>query len=218
MKKTAVIFGATGLVGKEVAKFLTRKNEFDKITIIARKSPDYIDKKLEIILLSDFSELPTIKDKLKADAFFCCVGTTIKTAGSKEAFRKVDYEIPVLIAQIAESLSIHSLVVISSIGAKSKSSNFYLRTKGEMEDDVRKNYSGNLKIVRPSLLMGQRKESRPGEHIANVFMEKLGWLFIGPLKKYKGIYASEVARAMVKLASIDNQQVIYNSNELFKLL
>lgn len=218
MKKTAVIFGATGLVGKEVARFLIRNNEYNKIVIIARKTPDYLDKKLEIILLSDFAELPAIKDKLKADAYFCCVGTTIKIAGSKEAFRKVDYEIPVQIAQIAESLSIPSLVVISSIGAKSKSSNFYLRTKGEMEDDVRKNYTGNLKIVRPSLLMGQRKESRRGEHFANVFMEKLGWLFIGPLKMYKGIYASEVARAMIKLPAIDKQKVIYKSNELFKLL
>jgi uncharacterized protein YbjT (DUF2867 family) len=159
-----------------------------------------------------------LRDKLKAEVFFCSVGTTIKTAGSKEEFARVDLEIPKKIAQLAEALSIPSLVAISSIGADANSSNFYLRTKGEMEKTVREIYHGNLKFVRPSLLMGNRNEFRFGEKVSVAFMKGFGWLFAGPFKKYRGIYARDVAHVMIKISDQPADKLIYESDELQKLV
>ena len=213
-KKCAVVFGATGLVGKALLTELLAGNDFEKVTAVSRKKLSISDPKLEQVQIDDFSRLLEVKDKLKPGLFFCCIGTTIKTAGSKEAFTKIDREIPVKIAHLAEALSAPSLVVISSIGASADSSNFYLRTKGEMEKAVREAYSGKLKFVRPSLLMGSREEFRFGEKIASGFMKTFGWLFAGPLKKYRGIYARDVARAMIKISHFKSGKTVYESNEL----
>ena len=218
MKKRAVVFGSTGLVGKELLKELLGNDEFDKVISVARKDLTVSNPRLEQVRITDFSQLMNLKDKLNATIFFCCIGTTIKIAGSKEAFRQVDLFIPQEIAKLAELLSVPSLVIISSIGASYTSSNFYLRTKGEMEKTVRELYSGNLKIVRPSLLMGQRDEFRFGEKASVGFMKVFGWVFAGPLKKYKGIYAHDVARAMIKIAQLPSEKVIYESDELQDIL
>jgi uncharacterized protein YbjT (DUF2867 family) len=213
MNNTAVIFGATGLVGRELVSELLENQEYSKVTIVVRRKllPDH--PKLVQIILSDFSQLMQIQDQLAASAFYCCIGTTIKIAGSQKAFRETDCEIPVRIAEMANSLSVSSLVIISSVGANAGSGNFYLRTKGEMESLVGNIFKGNLKILRPSLLMGHRVESRAGEKFAVFFMKSFGWMFIGPLRKYRGIQARDVARAMVKLASLPNNKVLYHSNE-----
>jgi uncharacterized protein YbjT (DUF2867 family) len=214
--KSAVVFGATGLVGKELIKALLENKDFENVTAVARKQLVLTDPRLKQIKLSDFSKLMDLKDKLKAGIFFCCIGTTIKTAGSKEEFARVDLEIPKNIARLAELLSIPSLVAISSIGADAGSSNFYLKTKGEMEKAVREVYHGNLKFVRPSLLMGDRDEFRFGEKISMAFMKGFGWLFTGPLKKYKGIYVHDVALAMIKISDLPSDKLIYDSDELQK--
>jgi uncharacterized protein YbjT (DUF2867 family) len=216
--KSAVVFGATGLVGKELIMALLENKDFGNVTAVVRKQSILTDPRLKQIKLSDFSKLMDLRDKLKAGIFFCCVGTTIKTAGSKEEFARVDLEIPKEIARLAESLAIPSLVAISSIGADVGSSNFYLRTKGEMEKAVREIYHGNLKFVRPSLLMGNRDEFRFGEKVSAAFMKGFGWLFAGPLKKYKGIYASDVARAMIKISDLSSEKMIYESDELQRLV
>jgi len=218
MKKRAVVFGSTGLVGKELLNELLGNDEFDKVISLARKDLTVSNPRLEQVRITDFSQLMNLKDKLNATIFFCCIGTTIKIAGSQEAFRQVDLIIPQEIAKLAELLSVPSLVIISSIGASYTSSNFYLRTKGEMEKTVRELYSGNLKIVRPSLLMGQRDEFRFGEKASVGFMKVFGWVFAGPLKKYKGIYAHDVARAMIKIAKLPSEKVIYESDELQDIL
>jgi uncharacterized protein YbjT (DUF2867 family) len=217
-RKSAVVFGATGLVGKELINALLENNDFESITAVVRKQLVLTDSKLKQIKLPDFSKLLDLRDKLKAEVFFCSVGTTIKTAGSKEEFARVDLEIPKKIAQLAEALSIPSLVAISSIGADANSSNFYLRTKGEMEKTVREIYHGNLKFVRPSLLMGNRNEFRFGEKVSVAFMKGFGWLFAGPFKKYRGIYARDVAHAMIKISDQPADKLIYESDELQKLV
>ncbi len=216
--KSAVVFGATGLVGKELIKALLDNIDFENVTVVVRKQLALTDPRLKQIKLPDFSKLMDLRDKLKAGIFFCCVGTTIKTAGSKEEFARVDLEIPKNIARLAESLSIPSLVAISSIGADADSSNFYLKTKGEMEKAVREIYHGNLKFVRPSLLMGNRDEFRFGEKVSTVFMKGFGWIFAGPFKKYKGIYASDVAFAMIKISDLPSDKMIYESDELQKFI
>jgi uncharacterized protein YbjT (DUF2867 family) len=217
-KRSAAVFGATGLVGKEVIAELLDNSNFNKIMAIARKPLSFSDPKFEHIHLAGFSELMDLKEKLKTDVYFCCIGTTIKKAGSQEAFKKVDLDIPLKIAQLAQALSVHSLVIVSSIGANPESSNFYLRTKGEMEENVKKIFKGNLKFVHPSLLMGNRDEFRFGEKIAIIFMKIFGWLFAGPIKKYRGISARDVARAMIKISGLAHKKMVYESDEMLELL
>jgi len=213
-KKSAVVFGATGLVGKELITALLENNDFERITAVVRNPLILTDPKLKQIKLTEFSKLMDLKDKLRAGVYFCSIGTTIKTAGSKEAFARVDLEIPKKIAQIAEALSIPSLVAISSIGADAGSSNFYLKTKGEMEKAVRDIYHGNLKFVRPSLLMGNRDEFRFGEKVSVAFMKGFGWIFAGSFRKYRGIYARDVARSMIKISDLPPDKMIFESDEL----
>lgn len=198
--KTAVIFGATGLTGNELLKQLIENGNYSKIIAVVRREVDFKSNKVTNIILENFLNLFEIADKLKADLFFVCTGTTIKKAGSKEAFRKTDYEIPLRISECAQQIKIPGMVVISSIGADSSSSNFYLRTKGEMEAAISKAYNGNLKFIRPSLLLGKRDEFRAGEYFASFVMKALEWAMIGPLKKYRGVKASEVARQMEELS------------------
>lgn len=214
MNKTAVVFGATGLVGRELTRELLLDSEYESIVIVTRKELPELNPKLEQIILPDFSGLLQLQDKLAAETYFCCIGTTIKIAGTQDAFKKVDYGIPVSIAQLAQDLNVANLVIISSIGADSGSPNFYLRTKGEMENEVKRIYSGNLKIVRPSLLMGKRAEYRFTEKFAVVFMKSLGWMFIGPLKKYCGINAADVAKAMIRISFLPSGKAVYESDEL----
>jgi nucleoside-diphosphate-sugar epimerase len=216
-KKTAVVFGATGLVGKELTAHLCSGSDYERVLLVVRKKLSDTDPRVEQYQIADFDRLMDLKDKLKAQAFFCCIGTTIKTAGSKEAFTKVDLGIPKKIAQLAEALSVKVLVVISSVGANPQSSNFYLKTKGEMEKAVREIYSGKVRIVRPSLLMGKRNEFRFGEKVSAGFMKAFGWMFAGPLRKYRGIYASDVAGVMIKLSHFKSDKVIYESDELQEL-
>lgn len=213
-KKRAVVFGATGMIGQELTIQLIKNTDYEAVIAVTRRKLPVTDQKLEQVLITDYSELPGIKDRLIADQFYCCIGTTIKKAGSQEVFKNTDYGIPLIISQTAETLSVPSLVVISSIGADSRSSNFYLRTKGEMEKAVRKAYSGHLKFIRPSLLMGKRVESRFGEKAAVVFMNLFGWLFAGPLRKYRGIRAEDVASAMIKISDLPSGQMIYESDAL----
>ena len=218
MGKSAVVFGSTGLVGGELVRELSEHSGFERITAVARKSLQVTHPKLEVLVLDDYSHLEDYKDKCKADTYFCCIGTTIKIAGTKEKFKQVDLEIPKNIARLAEKLSVSSLVVISSIGANEKSANFYLKTKGEMEKSVRSIYTGNLKIVRPSLLMGNRTEFRFAEKASSFFMKAAGWLFVGPMKKYRGIYARDVARAMIISTDLPAEKVILESDELHDII
>ncbi|MDP3436768.1 MAG: NAD(P)H-binding protein [Bacteroidales bacterium] len=195
--KVAAVFGATGLVGKELVKLLIEDDTYSKVKLITRREITLTNPKAEIILLEDFSQLLSVESKIAADVYFICTGTTIKKAGTKVNFRKTDYELPVTIAKCAQKLNVKQMVIISSIGANISSSNFYLHTKGEMEQGVTKEYTGVLNFIRPSLLLGEREESRTGEHIASLIMRLVGWVMIGPLKSYRGVNAAEVARQMV---------------------
>ena len=217
MNKTAVVFGATGMVGKELVYELLEGNEFLKVVAVVRNTLPIANGKLEQLKIDDYSQLSHHKEKLNADVYFCCIGTTIKKAGTQEAFRKIDYDIPVQVAQLAQEFSTSSLVIISSIGASATTSNFYLRTKGEMEQAVQEIFKGNLKIVRPSLLMGHRSEFRFGEKAATILMKAIGILMIGPLKKYKAIYAWDVARAMIKSTYLPKEPAILESDKLAEI-
>ena len=197
--RTAVLFGSTGLTGRHVLEELLMHKEFSKIVVYARSQPDVSAPNVTIIRGS-LDEIEKHEDELKGDDYFCCLGTTIKKAKSKEAFRNVDLDAPVQIARIASKHGANSFIVISSIGADASSSNFYLRTKGEMENRVLSFPLRHLYILRPSMLLGSRKEFRLAERLASAVMKPVNFLLTGKLKKYRAIEAGKVASAMVKLA------------------
>ncbi len=216
MGKIAAIFGATGLVGGKLLNRLVDDDNYIKILVFNRKLQNYSENKIDELQV-DWSNIPLLEKQLIADDLFCCVGTTIKKAGSKEAFRKVDFEIPANLARIAEQNKIKKFIVISSIGADAKSKNFYLQTKGQMEQEVLKYAINKTHFVRPSMILGKRAEFRFGEETGKIFMRLFNPLMIGALKHYKAIPADTIASAMLELAKNDYDKTGYNSGELWEL-
>jgi uncharacterized protein YbjT (DUF2867 family) len=214
MRKTAVVFGATGLVGKTLTDLLLFNPDYEAVITPVRQEIPVKNDKLKQISFADYQEIQHFKNDLQADDYFCCVGTTIKKAGSQSAFQKVDHDFPVSIAKLAQELAVKNLVIISSVGADAKSTNFYLRTKGEMEKSVRSIYTGNLKFVRPSLIMGDRNEKRVAEKFGVVLMSLLGWMFVGGLKKYKGIEVKNLAHAMIRATTLPADKTILEYSDL----
>ncbi len=212
-KKTAVIFGATGLTGSLVLKKLIQDERYQKIRMFTRTLPEVKSDKLEMII-TDLEDLEQHSEKITGDDVFCCLGTTIKKAGSKENFRKVDLEWPALIAKTASKNGIPNFLMISSIGADPESSNFYLRTKGEAENAVRQHKFNKIVILRPSMLLGKRNEFRFFEEMGKLVMVPLKFVFRGKLKKYRPIDAEKVARAMVKFANITTSKNVFESHEI----
>ncbi len=194
--RTTAVFGTTGLIGSHLIQLLSQHNDYQKVYSFARRKPELHSDKVEHINLN--SESLTIP--IGTDDVFVCLGTTMKKAGSKEAFLKVDFKIVVDIAKQAKQSNVKRIIVVSSLGADPTSNNFYLQTKGKMEESVKQLEFEYCGIVRPSLLLGNRKEFRLGEKMAIVFFKIFSFIFVGPIKKYKGIYAQDVAKSMIMLA------------------
>lgn len=215
--KTALIVGATGLVGKNCLYQLLETKEYSRVIALVRKPLAIKHHQLEQVIV-DFDQLQHYKDKMTADDVFCCLGTTIGVAGSQENFRKVDFDYPLQVAEICLKNGAQQFLLVSAMGANAASSIFYNKVKGEIENAIDKlNYS-SLQIFQPSLLLGNRKEVRVGELIGKVVMKGLGFLFIGPLKKYKAIEAETVAKAMVKAALQANKgKRVFQSDEIASL-
>ena len=174
-----------------------------------RKPASNLPVKVSAVELTNDFALPA-----DVDDVYVCIGTTMKKAGSKEAFLKVDFELVQTIAQQAKAAGAKRLLVVSSIGANAESSNFYLRTKGQMEEAVKQYGFALCGIVRPSLLLGKRNEFRFGEKLGVFFYKVFGFIFVGPLRKYKGIYAVDVAKSMVMLALSSSGTITVESNVL----
>jgi uncharacterized protein YbjT (DUF2867 family) len=218
-KRTAILFGATGLVGSQLLEILNREEEYAKIVLFNRKTVHY-DESLSpkiVEIITDFSDLKQLEGYCKGSDLFCCLGTTIKKAKTQENFRQVDFDLPVVIASMASQKPFNRFVVISSIGANAESRNFYLRTKGEMEQAVRGILGEKVFIVRPSMLLGKRNETRFGEILGKWFTVLLSPVMIGKLLRYKGIQASDVAKAMVYIAIHGSDSQIIESEKLQKL-
>jgi uncharacterized protein YbjT (DUF2867 family) len=213
MNKKAIIFGASGLTGSELLTLLLKHDAFSKVVSGGRKLIEISHPKLEQIT-ADYNTIEQYADTLSGDVLFCCLGTTIKKAGSRDKFQEVDLHYPLRLIKIAEDNHINHFVVISSIGADAASSNFYLQTKGMLEVALGASSVAFKTIVRPSLIMGKRKEFRFGESIAIAMMKGLGWLMFGKLKKYRGINSSTIAKAMLLISLTSAPPVLVESDEL----
>jgi len=197
MEKIALVAGATGLIGSRVLDELVKCGEFHTIKALVREGTS-INTPGIAFLKVDFDHLDKAVEDLKADAVFCCLGTTMKKAKTREQFYKVDFIYPLALAQIALENHSSQFHLISSIGANPKSLFYYSRVKGEIEQAISSLHIPNINIYRPSLLLGQRQERRAGEQIGALFAKTLAPIILGPAKKYRAIEASVVARAMVK--------------------
>lgn len=192
MARTALVAGSTGLIGSQLLDLLLADGYYDKVIALSRKPLPVSHARLENVLV-DINSLDKLST-VKADDVFCCLGTTMKQEGSKEAFKRVDYEYPLQLAKSLKSSGANKFLLVSALGANKSSRIFYNEVKGLVEEAI-----GNLKyesyhIFRPSLLIGPRKESRVGEDAAKIVYSFFGFLIP---KKYKGIESVKVARAMM---------------------
>lgn len=213
IKKTAIILGATGLTGSILLEKLLEDDRYRKIKIFTRKRVEKKHPKIEEYLI-DLFELEKLSDLFTADEVFCCVGSTQKKTPDKDMYRKVDFGIPATAAKLSKKNKISTFVVISAMGAKEDSHIFYNRTKGEMEGAVLEQKIPRTYIFQPSLIAGDRKESRPMEAIFKKLM-KVGDHFLrGKLKKYQSIHPDSIVRAMIYVANYGHDKVRIESNEI----
>ena len=215
--KTALVFGSSGLVGGHLLNQLIENDNYNKIKIFVRSEPKNHNPKVEIIK-TDFNNLENHKEDIKGDDCFFCIGTTKQNSPDKNEYRRVELDIPKEIAQITKSNSLSSFIFVSSGFADPKNSGDYLKFKGQVEEELKKLSFQKLGIVRPSFLLGDRKEKRIGEKIGILIFKLLSPLFVGPLKKMKPIHSEKVAKAMIKIANEDIQKTIFESNEISDLV
>ncbi len=214
--KTALIFGSSGLVGGQLLNKLIQNNNYNKIKVFVRSDPQIKDVKLEIIK-TDFNNLENHRDDIKGDDCFYCIGTTKQNSPDKNEYRRVELDVPKQVAQIAKSNLVNSFVFVSSGYADPNSSGDYLKFKGLVEEELKKLNFSKLGIMRPSFLIGNRKEKRVGEKIGIFLFKILSPLFLGPLKKMKPIHSEKVAKAMIKISSGDFKQHVFESNEIVEI-
>jgi uncharacterized protein YbjT (DUF2867 family) len=212
-KKTALVFGSTGLVGNLLLEELVDSERYSAIRIFVRQSTGISVPGVEEII-TDFSDSENLAPKITGDDLFICLGTTIKKAGSVENMEKIDRDLPVKIAQMARSNGVKNIAAVSSIGASADSKNYYLRIKGEMEEGIMMLDFENITIVRPSMLLGERKERRTGELVGKVVMKAFKPVLTGKLRKYRAIHGRDVARAMIITLEQKPGKKIYESDEI----
>ena len=215
--KTALLFGASGLVGGHLLNQLINNNNYSKIKVFVRSVPKISDPKIEIFL-TDFDNLQNHKEDIKGDDCFFCIGTTKKNSPDKNKYRRVELEIPKEIAQIAKSNLVNSFIFVSALYANSKSSGNYVRFKGLVEEEIKRLNFTKVGIMRPSFLLGNRKEKRVGEKIGIFVFKLLSPLLLGPLKKMKPIHSIIVAKVMIRAANENLERNIFESNEIAELV
>ena len=196
MSKVALVAGTTGLIGAQLLDLLLTDDRYSKVIALSRKPIAVNHTKLNNVVV-DFERLSEYSDQLTVDDVFCCLGTTMKQAGSPAAFRKVDFDFPLEIAKLTKGSGAKQYFIITALGANKKSSFYYNRVKGEIEDAVDELGFDSYCIFRPSFLQGNRIESRAGEQATNAFFKMFG--FLVP-KKFKAIDSIKVARAMLAKA------------------
>ncbi|RPD42475.1 NAD(P)H-binding protein [Chitinophaga barathri] len=196
MPGTAIVIGATGLIGQLLVQQLLDDGHYSEVRTITRKPLPLQHPKLKQTITS-LENSVELEAALQGDALFCCIGTTIKKAGSQAAFTAVDHDIPVQCGHIARKNGVAQYHLVSAIGAKQGARNFYLRTKGATEAALAEMGFPSLYIYRPSLLLGDRKEVRFGEQAGQWLMPVFSFLLQGGMKKYRPVKAATVAETML---------------------
>lgn len=200
---TALVAGATGLIGRRLVRLLIESDDYDRVHLLVRRPTGITDDRL-VEHAIDFDKLPDAgEDVGSVDHAFCALGTTIRTAGSREAFRRVDHDYVVAFAKLARDLGAQQFAVVSSLGADPDTRSFYLRVKGETERDLEALGLPRLVILRPSLLTGDRDEFRPGEKVSQLLLGITSPLLVGRLGRIRPVSDEQVARAM--LGSVKNE-------------
>lgn len=215
--KTAILLGASGLVGSFLLDILLDSEEYTSVVIFVRKEISRKHPKL-VEHIIDFNELDKYAGLVQGDDLFCCLGTTIKQAKTREAFKQVDYYYPVKFAEMAKQNGVSQFLMVTSIGASAGSSVFYLKTKGECEESVREINIPSTSVFRPSSLLGPRKVVRRQEKIGEVVMKIFSFCLVGKLKKYKPIQAGKVAYGMYTVAQLAKEGfTVYESDQIQSL-
>lgn len=213
MNKTAILLGATGLTGSILLQKLINDNRYSTIKLFSRNRLEGLPNKVEQHI-GNLLHLENFKSDFTGDEIYCCIGTTAKKTPDKKQYKKIDVGIPVSAAKLAKENKIPSYLVISALGADSKSRIFYNRIKGEMEEAI---LSENLKkthLLQPSFIVGNRNEQRVGEKIGILLFRLIQPLLIGKLKKYRITKAEDIAKAMIQLANSDSSQVRVTSDSI----
>lgn len=212
--RTALVAGASGLVGSQVLRLLLEDPTYGRVTVLARRELPLSHKKLEQRIAS-FDRLSQITDFPRVHDVFCCLGTTMKQAGSPDAFRKVDFTYVVELARVAVRHRASQFLLVTAVGADPQSRILYSRVKGEAEEAVRRLQFESIHIFRPSLIVGARAQSRPTERVAWLLSLLIAWAFFGPLARYRPIRAETMARAMVRIAREASRGThVYESREI----
>lgn len=213
MGKTAIIVGATGLTGSLLLQRLLQDSSYQTIKLFSRNSCHIKHAKIDEHLV-DLFEIEKVKDLFIADEVYCCIGTTKAKTPDEALYFKIDYGIPVMLAKLCVQNRINKFIVISALGANKKSHIFYNKTKGRMEEDVLKENIKYCYMLQPSLISGDRKESRFGEKLAKIIFQIGNPLFIGKLKKYRSIHPKTIVNSMVWLANNNYESGRIPSNRI----
>ncbi len=214
--KTALIFGSSGLVGGALLNLIIKDDNYNKIKLFVRSEPLISSSKIEIVK-TNFHNLENYKESMVGEDCFFCIGTTRKNTPDKEEYTKIEYNLPIEVAKITKENSISSFTYVSSLGANANASGLYLKNKGQTEKDLIKLNFSKLSILRPSILLGHRKENRIGEKIGILAMKTFSPLFVGKIKKYKPIKVEHVAKTMLQVVQNDYKKKIFESDEIVKI-
>ena len=206
MPRTVLLAGATGLIGSQILQGLVRDDDVVEVRLLLRRPLDraLVGPKVRELVV-DYDALNAHPEWFRVDQIFSALGTTIRQAGSEEAFRRVDRDYPFVLAQLAHAQGARHFLLVSSAGADARSRLFYSRVKGEAEDAVRRVGYESLTIARPSFLLGPRKELRVGE----IVMKRLAYLLPASMKP---VQSRKVASALVRAAREDRPGVVILDN------
>ena len=211
--KTAILFGATGLIGSHLLEELLNNEEYSRVKIFTRKDIKKIHSKLDIYNIN-FKQLDNYKDKIIGTDCFFCLGTTRRQTPNKSDYIDTEFNLPISIAQIAKENKIKSFIYVSSGGANVQSKNLYLQNKGKAENEIINLLFDFTAFIQPSLLLGNRSEFRIGERIAQFIFKSLSFIFVGKLRPFKAIHALTVSKAIIKIINKKEKNLYFTSDKL----
>jgi uncharacterized protein YbjT (DUF2867 family) len=214
--KIAAVFGATGLVGEHVVRHLLENPVYQEVRVFVRHDMPWTCPEIRVVR-TQFDDFEQIGSLLNVDEVFCCIGNTRHKISQFQSFVNVDFELPVRIAIQALKHGVDGFFVVSSLGANKRSHNYYLRTKGRLEEYLIKSGFKRLGIFRPALLLGARRKIHWEEFMAKIVAILMYPFMRGPVMRYRAINADVVARAMVAVANTKYTKQIFESEEIFKI-